>query len=460
MTATLVLTDELERELVQAARGELEIAGVLLARLVEQDGHVRLLARRILWVADAAYVRREANGLTIKSEGYVPALAEAEADRAVPIWFHTHPGLDGVPKPSTHDRKVDRGIADLFRLRADSAYYGTLIMSPRSEGFAFTGALQPDNGDAITITQTWTVGSRLRLTTSYDAKQTPVPGMFDRNVRAFGGDIQRLLGSVHVGIVGCGGTGSAVVEQLVRLGVRQFTLIDPDELSESNVTRVYGSRLSDVGRAKVTVAADNLRAIAPDAKVETLQEMITREDVARRLTACDLVFGCTDDNAGRLVLSRLATYFLVPVFDLGVLISSDAAGQIRDITGRVTTLVPGQACLVCRGRLDPARAAAELMVPEERARLQGEGYAPALQGVEPAVVAFTTAVAAAGVAELLERCVGYGPEPRPSEVLLRLHEREVSPNVASPRQRHYCDPASGKLGLGFTTPFLEQAWPT
>lgn len=50
--------------------------------------------------------------------------------------------------------------------------------------------------------------------------------------------VQQTLGALRVGIVGCGGTGSAVAEQLVRLGVPHLTLIDADTLTESNVTRV------------------------------------------------------------------------------------------------------------------------------------------------------------------------------------------------------------------------------
>lgn len=100
-----------------------------------------------------------------------------------------------------------------------------------------------------------------------------------------------------------------------------------------------------------------------------------------------------------------------------------------------------------------------MLSSEERRRLEAEGYAPGLPGVEPAVVAYTTHVAAAAVGELLERLVGFGPEPPPTEVLLRLHEREISANDASPRSRHYCHPSSGKLGLGQTDPFLEQTWP-
>jgi hypothetical protein len=260
-----------------------------------------------------------------------------------------------------------------------------------------------------------------------------------------------------VAVVGCGGTGSAVAEQLVRLGVRRFRLVDPDRLSASNVTRVYGSKPVDVGRLKVDVLADHLSAIAPDAVIDSMPSSIAIEAVAREVGNVDVIFGCTDDNAGRLVLSRLSTYLVVPVFDCGVLLA-DRDGQIEGIYGRVTVLHPGVACLVCRRRIDLQRAAAEALTPAERQRREDEGYAPGLPGVEPAVVAYTTLVAATAVGEFLERLVGYGEAPAPSEVLLRIHDREMSTNSQAPRSGHYCDPASGKLGRGITTPLLEQAW--
>jgi len=283
--------------------------------------------------------------------------------------------------------------------------------------------------------------------------------IFDRNVRAFGLAIQQSLGDLRVGLVGCGGTGSAVAEQLVRLGVRHITLLDPDHLSESNLTRVYGSTPSAVGEPKVKVLARHLKGIAPDIHCDAVQSMITTEFGARHLIGCDVVFGCTDDNAGRLVLSRIGTYLATPVIDSGVLLTSDATGLLTGIDGRVTVLTPGQACLVCRGRIDLARASAELMTPGERVRRQDEGYAPALALAEPAVISFTTLVGSVAVSELLERLIGYGIDPRPSEVLLRCHDREISTNRCEPVDGHYCHPTTGKLGLGGRAPFLEQTWP-
>jgi hypothetical protein len=412
------------------------------------------------WTPQSAYIEQSMSHMLIRPEGYVAALGLAETDKAIPIWFHTHPLGSSGPTPSVWDEKVDTEIADMFRLRSGSDYYGTLIFSPKGDEYSFTGTLQGGTSNVEHIDRIWAVGDRWRLTASDRLGVAAPDSMFDRNVRAFGPAIQTLLGDLKVAIVGAGGTGSAVAEQLVRLGVRHLTLVDADTLSESNLTRVYGSTPTDIGRAKVEVLRDHLISIAPSLDCLTVREMGTLKSVAKSLTGNDLVFGCTDDNAGRLTLSRLSTYFMLPVIDVGVLLSSDASGMLQGIDGRITTLVPGSACLVCRNRIDMARAAAELRTPEERKRLEDEGYAPALGQTEPAVVAFTTAVAAAAVNELLDRLIGYGPPDRPTETLLRLHEREISTNRANPREAHYCHVASGKWGAGGEEPFLGQLWPT
>ena len=457
--ATLVLPQSLAEELERTARLPIETAGVMFASVVRSETGVRVLIRGIRWIDAPHYRSRGPDHMGIGSEGYVPFLGEAERIGAIPIWVHTHPGTDAWPEASRADLVVNDQLADLFRLRAGSDYYSMLILSPRARHFAFTGYVQPTHGITIPLERAWIVGDRFASIRAFDASALSIDETFDRNVRALGGGVQEALSQLHAGIVGCGGTGSAVAEQLVRLGLRKLTLCDPDQLSASNVTRVYGSTPRDVGQNKVEVLGSHLTRIAPDIQCRLLTSMITMEPTARAFAECDVVFGCTDDNAGRLVLSRLATYLLIPVIDCGVLLSSNAAGTLTGIDGRVTTLVPGQACLVCRGRIDTKRAAAELMTPDERTRLENEGYAPALGRVEPAVVTFTTLVAATAVSELLERLVGYGPDPRPSEVLLRCHERELSTNTQLPRARHYCHEGSGKLGLGVTTPFLEQTWP-
>ena len=127
----------------------------------------------------------------------------------------------------------------------------------------------------------------------------------------------------------------------MRLGVRRFRLIDPKTLTGGNLTRVYGSFPGDVGRPKVEVIRAHVKKIAPDAEVKATQAATTDQATAKLLLDADIVFGCTDDNAGRLVLSRIASYLLTPVIDCGVLLTSGAGGQLDGIYGRVTVLAPG-----------------------------------------------------------------------------------------------------------------------
>ena len=437
MTVTAVLSNRLADEIREVVRLPVETGGVLIASVVPaSEGDLRLLGRELRWVDPTAYRARKADRLAIGSEGYVAPLSQAETLGAMAIWLHTHPGEAAVPSPSEHDHGVDRQISELFRLRTGSPYYGSLIISPRPAGIAFTGLLSEEGRTSVAIDRLWEVGGNWRLTRAEDSTLPALPPLFDRNVRAFGGAIQATLNDLRVGIAGCGGTGSAVAEQLVRLGVRHLVLLDPDHLSESNVTRVYGSTPADIGQPKVDVLRRHLMVIAPGVRIKASAAPVTHEPAARTLVNCDVVFGCTDDNAGRLVLSRLPTYLLMPVIDCGVLLSSSEDGALTGVDGRITVAEPGTACLVCRNRIDLARAAAERLTPEERIRRADEGYAPALGRIEPAVVAYTTAVAAAAVNELIERLTGFGPTPRPSEILLRLHERQISTNLASPRPGH------------------------
>jgi len=462
--ATLVLTDPLRRRLAALAADPIERAGVLLVGLAQHGQHLRLLARELWEPPPGAYTERHVDGLELTSSGWAPALARAEEIGAAALFVHNHPG--GTPTPSDHDIVVDALLSEPFRIRSGTDAFGSLIVSPGRAvvPIAFTGLISLSAAPAMPITRLITLGRRLVLSIAFDADQEggedagAVPALYSRHVRAFGGDVQRVLGKLRIGVAGAGGTGSAVLEQLVRLGIRDIYLADPKNLTESNITRVYGSALADQGRPKVEIQRDRLLAIAPDLRVKIAQAGTTSKEVCEALTGCDVVFGCTDDEAGRLLLTRIAAHYLVLLVDCGVLLSS-TQGLLEGIDGRVTTQVPGAACLICRHRIDMARANAELLSAQELADRQAEGYAPELTGIEPAVISYTTLTAALAVNELLERLVGFGHDPAPTEVIARLHDRELSTNTRLPNVGHFCHPEAGQLGDGDQQPFLGWTWP-
>ena len=455
--ATLVLPEWIASELTALSNHPLETAGVILAGVARTNTGLRLLGTVLRLVPEDGYDIREPDRLSIPSRSYVAALAEAAARDLCAIFLHTHPSEVAEPRPSPWDDIVDDQLANTFRIRTGSDVYASLVISPSASCFSFTGRGW-DGEDAFAIERVMVVGDRITVVRDLDSTSPDIDEeMFDRNIRAFGTGIQSALGDLRIGVVGCGGTGSAVAEQLVRLGARSLVLVDPDVLADSNLTRVYGSTPEDIGKPKPEILAAHLGSIAPNGTFHAIARSVLDEEVARALTSCDVVFGCTDDNAGRLVLTRLATYYLCPFIDCGVLISS-ANEVIEAIHGRVTVQTPGAACLVCRNRIDLARAAAEQLPEDERVARQREGYAPELEHSEPAVVTFTTAVAAQAVTELLDRFIGFGPNPIPTEVLLRIHDREISGNRMDPKPNHLCAPDAGTLGSGDRDPFIGQIW--
>lgn len=437
---TVTMTDEIYGELLAMATEPLECAAVLLGHLADtSEQSSRVVVTAVRHVPDDAYRVRGERELEITSEGYMHALAEANATNSLAIWVHTHPGDGAVVLPSRHDDVVNADLHDVFALRSHPERYAWMVLGCTNGQLTFTGALETNPANKVRFTRLNVVGTGFRRISAQDDRDTgALPELFDRNIRALGFEVQKVISDLTVAVVGVGGTGSAVAEQLVRLGVRRLIVVDPDTLSLSNITRVYGSTPHDVGQPKVDVIARHLTRIASDLLIRPVQGTITTERVARELLGADVIFGCTDDNAGRLRLSRLPYYYGIPVIDCGVLLNSDADDIIDGVFGRVTTIHPGSACLVCRGRVDLAMADAELRPPEEQQRLEREDYAPALPGVEPALVTFTTMTASWAVSELLERLIGYGEQPAPSELLLRVHDRKVSVNSEHSADGHYC----------------------
>lgn len=457
MTSTIALTESTWAEIVTVLHERLETAGVVSAGTAEDadNKELTLLGRELRWVPPDGYLIREPDSLSIASTGYVPWLKSVAAENAAAMFLHSHPG--GRPSPSRFDRQVDLDLRELFMLRTGRDLYVSLIVGGTPDRQALSGLIYRRGDDEPTeLDRVRIVGDRVRIVELHSAHDDIASDMaFDRQVRAFGGEGQRLLSSLRVGVVGAGGTGSSVCEQLIRLGVREIVVADDDAVDETNITRIYGAGRRDVGRPKVDIVVDNAARIGLGTVVQPIEGRVTSEGVARELRHCDVVFGCTDDHAGRAVLARLAYWYLIPVIDMGFVIAS-RSGIITGLYGRITTMVPGTPCLICRGRIDPEFVRAEMLRPEERARLADEGYAPGLGEPDPSVVTYTTMTASIAVSELLERLIGYGSDP-PSELLVRVHDRKISQLSAEGRPGHYCGDARS-WGRGDTDPFLGQVW--
>jgi molybdopterin/thiamine biosynthesis adenylyltransferase len=267
---------------------------------------------------------------------------------------------------------------------------------------------------------------------------------------------------LRIGLVGAGGTGSATAEELIRLGIGELVVCDADAFQASNVNRVYGSRAIDDGVPKVKLVERLAADIGVGTRVSLTPRAMTYRSVAEKLKDCDVVFGCTDDYWGRSILTRMAIYYHLPVFDLGVKIDS-SEGRIRSIEGRVTTLLPGAPCLYCRRRITAERVRAQTLHetdPDTAAQLVREGYIPELGEPAPAVIPFTTSVAASAVSEFLHRLTGFlGDDRETTEVLHRMHSTEIRRNAKASEPDCFCHERRN-WGRGDVNPALDLTWRT
>jgi len=469
VTPTLALREEHWLEVVGMLDLKVETAGCILAGFAQRDedereqedgddgevdaGHgdeeenddeLTLFGRSLGWVPEQHYLEREPDGLDIASPGFWPFFGAAATDQAVPIFVHTHPRMSA--SPSKRDDGVDEALRGSALLRSSAPYYASLIVGGTKEKPTFTGRVYDEHGLVGDLERLRVVGRRIHLLLAQGTPDANIDAeVFDRQILAFGEDGQQMLARLRVAVVGAGGTGSAVIEQLLRGGVRDVTVIDDDITTKTNVTRIHESGVGDDGRRKVDVMKDAAARIGLGATAKPIFGRITEPKLALRLRHFDVIFGCTDDEKGRLVLSRLALTHLIPVLDMAIAVDPNSDGSIRAIDGRVTTLLPGEACLLCRGRISPEGLAAEDLDPEERRRRAGEGYVPGLGENDPSVGTFTTLIGIFAVNELLDRLFGYSEGAttfRSTELLLRLADRRLGYSSRPAEDPHWCADAS------------------
>lgn len=138
------------------------------------------------------------------------------------------------------------------------------------------------------------MSARTKYTAKYDEEY-----YFERVKRNLGwlGDTKeeqierqcKLRDSV-IGIAGCGGIGGATADRLVRMGVRNIKVADPDHFDISNINRQYGAEIDTVGKNKADVVADFVFRTSNDVNIDVFPEGISTDEVAEEFVdGCDYV---------------------------------------------------------------------------------------------------------------------------------------------------------------------------
>lgn len=182
----------------------------------------------------------------------------------------------------------------------------------------------------------------------------------------------QTLGGLTVGLVGLGGGGSHVAQQLAHAGVGGYVLVDPDIITLTNLNRLVGAIYKDAeeGTQKVEIAARLIRGIAPNTRIQKFAS--AWQEASDALKDCDVVIGGLDSVRAKDELDAFCRRFLIPYIDMGMDVNR-LSERAYLISGQVVMTSPGHPCLRCLG-----------IVTEEGLKSEANNYGAA--GSMPQVV--------------------------------------------------------------------------
>ena len=196
-----------------------------------------------------------------------------------------------------------------------------------------------------------------------------------------GPDSESEVANCTIGIVGLGGGGSHIVQQLAHIGFQRYILYDDDVVEELNLNRQIGATPTDVlaGTSKLHLAKMIIYGLQPKARIEAYP--CKWQERPGPLQKCQIVIGCLDSFQGREELEVACRRYLMHYIDIGM----DVHGKEPPVIGgQVVLSSPGGLCMRCVGFLSDEKLA------EEGRKYGGAGGRP--QVVWPNGVLASTAV--------------------------------------------------------------------
>lgn len=321
----------------------------------------------------------------------------AAQERLAIVTVHSHPGAGERNSLSRDDLAAhERVFPHLLNITDAASVTGVALGEASAAGESWH-----TNGNRLELAQVKILGSSVRtLRPSPPVHQGGDLERFDRQVLLFGAVGQARLRGLHIGVLGAGGGGSILIEQIAHLGVGQITAVDPDIVKRHNLSRIIGASERDARNKhkKVHVARDHVQRIDPSIRFNAIDGDISHSDVAEQLLDCDYLLLATDTATARLVANAIAQSFLIPLIQIGAKVELRANGDIEQIYTAVRPVLPRHGCLSCAGLIDPILLQQEVATPEQRAQ---QNYLGQEYIADPSVTTLNAAAAAGALNALL-----------------------------------------------------------
>lgn len=430
-----------------------EAVAIALCGRTRDKSASTLLVQEVHAILYDACSTREPDRVSWSTESILPLLEKAMNTGLGVVKIHSHPG--GYRNFSHLD---DQSDLDLF-----SSIYGwldtdepqaSLIMLP--DGELIGRSIWPEKlgKDLHTIR---VVGDDIKYWFSEHVIPV-IPKHAIRIVQTFGDGTYSLMRRLRVGVVGCSGTGSIIIEQLARNQVGHLVVVDPEPVEHGNLNRILNSTWQDAedGKPKVNILEGAIEKMNLGTNVLPLEsELLTRKAI-KALSQCDVIFGCMDSVDGRHILNKLASYYLIPYIDMGVRIDADGKGGIDSINGAIHYIQPNGSSLLSRGVYSSDGLNAAMMhrhSPELYKERAKQGYIKGVRVDQPAVISVNMQIASMAFNEFLARIHPYRVEPNSKYAQRRIVMSDPEASIDLP-DGESCKVFSRFVALGDQEPLL------
>ncbi len=145
---------------------------------------------------------------------------------------------------------------------------------------------------------------------------------------------QEKLLAARVLVIGMGGLGAPVAQYLAAAGIGRLVLSDFDVVDLSNLQRQVIHDTADIGKFKVTSAAESIARLNPDVEVTALARALEGEELGTEVAAADVVVDCSDNFSTRFELNRACVAHRTPLVSGGVI---QFEGQVSVFDSRDAT---------------------------------------------------------------------------------------------------------------------------
>ena len=398
------------------------VAFLACGRASGADRH-RLVVRRVECIPHEQCTRRR-DRVTWNAEAIEDLLNLAEVEGLSLIKVHSHPG--GYPQFSRVDDSSDSELLPTIRswVEADIPH-GSVVMLPGGRLF---GRYLWRGNRLHDINLINVVGASLSFWWSADDSGAEGAPMGEAQDQAFGEGTTRFMRKLSAAVVGASGTGSPTIEQLLRLGIGRIVAIDSDHVEHRNLNRILFATKEHANNSTKKVAA--------------AAEDIARKNLGTKFTAIERDVETSEAiRAGRFTMNLIASHYIIPYFDIGVLLDAEQSeasrGKIKDIMGTVHYLVPGRSSLLTRDQFTLADVAAEGLHkrdPSAAEQQVQDKYIKGLNVRRPAVVSVNMFASALAMNDFLARLHPYRKKDNKDVASIEFSLAELRAGIDTPRR--------------------------